>query len=294
MLKFEILNELTLKVTCDGQAGNNTIFTKCGVWIGGECYDNKAWQFDRKIIGPGGNLMQAAIGAVKRKFTGESLDIVQVNFGGPCITYYANEGQHILPIKLGMGEQLNIESENICGWYDCDYDVRFLATGVISQKGLATSVLRGKGPNSCVFVLVDGNPIAISNQQNGATIFGDPDALVCFTGRAEPGIDLNIGIKSIIARNGESYAFKWDASKPTTIIMQPNERTSGIDIGIDGKGGKPTKQNNNLFRQGGNQGLNGAMDALGGLTGNNGGAGGLGGLGGLSGLGGALGGILNS
>lgn len=293
MLKFEVLNELTLKVTSDGQ-GRDEIFTKCGAWIGGECYGGKSWAFDRVLLGPEGNPMQAIVNQVIRRVTGENLQLVKVTYGGPSITYFANEAQHVIPIKLGIGEQLNIESENLLFFYNCKYGVRFLGTGVVSQKGLATSTLIGQGPDACVGVLVDGNPIVLSNQTNGATVFCDPDALCAFTGKAEPSFDLNIGIKSIIARNGESYAFKWDASKPTTIIMQPNERTSGIDIGIDGKGGKPTKQNNQLFRQGGNQGLNSAMDALGGLTGNNGGAGGLGGLGGLSGLGGALGGILNS
>lgn len=71
--------------------------------------------------------------------------------------------------------------------------------------------------------------------------------------------------------------------KPGFVVLQPNERTSGIDIGMDGKGGKATRQDNNLFRQDGNQMFNG----LGGGN-NNGGGGGLGGLGSM------LGNILNS
>ena len=33
MVKFESLNELTLKITCDGQG---EVFTKAGAFIGGE------------------------------------------------------------------------------------------------------------------------------------------------------------------------------------------------------------------------------------------------------------------
>lgn len=80
--------------------------------------------------------------------------------------------------------------------------------------------------------------------------------------------------------SGESYMFEF--KNQAVVIIQPNERTSGIDIGMDGKGGKPTRQDNHLFRQDGNQMFNG----MGGN--NNGGGGGLGGLGSM------LGNILNS
>ena len=47
--------------------------------------------------------------------------------------------------------------------------------------------------------------------------------------------------------SGESYFL--DFHDPQTIVViQPSERTSGIDIGIDGHGGRPTRQDNRLFR----------------------------------------------
>lgn len=296
MLKFEILNELTLKVTSDGN-GSDQFFSKLGAWIGGECYGNQNWKFDRVLLGPEGNPMQAAIKQIFRRVTGENLPLTKVTYNGPSITYFANEAQHVVPIKLGYGEQLNVESENILGFYNCQYGVRFLGTGVISQKGLATSTLTGLSDNSFAIVLVDGNPLVLSNVQNGSTIQCDSDAMVCFTGKAEPSVGFNLGIKNLLGRigaNGESYFMYWNQSKPTTVIIQPNERTSGIDIGMDGKGGKPTSQDNHMFRQDGNQMFNG---------GNQGGnpLGGLGGLGGgnqggnpLGGLGGIIGGIINS
>jgi len=286
MLKLEILNELTLKVTSDGN-GRDEIFTKCGAWIGGECYGQQNWQFDRVLLGPEGNLAQAFVGQMLRRATGENLELVKVIFNGPSVTYFANLAQHVVPIKLAPGEQINVESENLLAFTHCKYGVRFLATGVVSQKGLATSTLTGLDDQSYAVILCDGNPLVMSNQKNGALLQVDPDALVAFTGKGEPGIGINIGIKSIVRTNGETYFFKF--TQPTTVILQPNERTSGIDIGMDGKGGKPTSQNNQLFRQGGNQGVQQLGNALGGLGGamSGGGTGGLGDV--LGGLGSLLG-----
>ena len=57
MLKLETLNELTLKVTCDGQG---RLYTKKGAWIGGEYYGNQApFRFEKALLGPGNNAVQA-------------------------------------------------------------------------------------------------------------------------------------------------------------------------------------------------------------------------------------------
>ena len=277
MLKLETLNELTLKVTCDGQG---EFFSKAGAYIGGESYGQRNYKFDKVLLGPNGNLAQQALGFLSRKLSGENLPLMRVISSGPNITYYANLGSHVTVLNLQPGQQVNVESENILGFVDCDYTVRFLATGVVSQKGLMTSVLRGRSAQSQVAILTDGNPIVLSNMQNNSVITADPDAMVCFIG-ADPKIGFDVGFKTLLGskgRSGESYYMHWE--QPATVIIQPSERKSGIDIGIDGQGGKPTSQDNNLFRQGGNQMLNN----LGG-GGNNGGLGGLGGM---------LGNILNS
>lgn len=281
MIKFETLNELTLKVTCDGQG---EFFTKAGAYIGGESYGGKNYKFDKVLLSPNGNIAQQAVGFLSRKLSGENLPLMRTICSGASITYYANEAQHVTVLNLQPGMQLSVESENILGFIDCDYTVRFLATGVISQKGLMTSVLRGRSAQSQVAVLTDGNPIVLSNMQNGSFITVDPDAMVCFIG-SDPSIGFDVGWKTLLGskgRSGESYFMQWQ--NQVTVIVQPNERTSGIDIGIDGKGGKPTTQDNNLFRQGGNQ----MMQNLGQVMGSPNGGNGLGGLGGI------LGGMLNS
>lgn len=277
MYKLETLNELTLKATCDG---SGVLFTKAGAFIGGECYGNKNYQFEKVLFGPQGNPVQAIMGQLGRRFTGENLPLMKVKSNGQNITYYANEAQHVTVLNLQPGQRLSVESENILAFTEnIKYGVRFLAQGVISQKGLATSTLEAVGPGAQVAVLTDGNPIVLSNMQNGATLTADPDAAVCWMG-ADPGFKLDLSWKNLIGQaSGESYMFEF--KNQAVVIIQPNERTSGIDIGMDGKGGKPTRQDNNLFRQGGNQMFNG-------MGGNNGGGGGLGGLGNM------LGNILNS
>lgn len=208
---------------------------------------------------------------------------MKVKSSGQNITYYANEAQHVTVINLQPGQTLSVESENILaftGDNTIKYSVRFLAQGVISQKGLATSTLTGMAPGAQVAILTDGNPIVLSNMQNGAYLTADPDAAVCWMG-SDPGFKMDLSWKNLIGQaSGESYMFEW--TRGATVVIQPNERTSGIDIGMDGKGGKPTKQDNHLFRQDGNQMFNNMGQNMGGQQG------------GLGGLGNILGGIINS
>lgn len=276
MIKFETLNELTLKVTTDG---NTVVYTKAGAFIGGECYGPKNYQFEKVLLGPQGNPLAAAMGQIARRFTGENLPLMKVTSRGQNITYYANQSQHVVVYKLQQGETISVESENILAFTsDCNYSVRFLAQGVISQKGLATSVLRGMGPEAYVAVLVDGNPLVLSNQQNGSTIEVDPDAVVCWIG-ADPGFKLDLSWKNLIGQSsGESYMFEWDNSKLATVIIQPNEREgSGVNIGMDGgsSGQRAQRQQNQTLGGAANsvgQTLGGLGDAL---TGNNNGLGGM-------------------
>ena len=283
MVKLETGNELSLKVTADaGDVG----FTKAGAFISGECYGQKNYQFSKVLLGPQGNPLAAAIGQLGRRFTGENLPLMRVDMRGQSVTYYANEAQHVVVIPLRQGETISVESENILAFTsDCKYGVRFLASGIISQKGLATSTLTGMGPNAQVAVLVDGNPIVMSNIQNGQTIECDPDAMVCFVGQ-DPGFKLDLSWKNLIGQaSGESYMMEWGGNKRATVIIQPNERKSGINIGMDGgsSGQRASRQQNQTLGQAG-QSVGNTLGQLGGMLGGGGQQGG--------GLGSMLGGLL--
>ena len=162
---------------------------------------------------------------------------MKVTMSGNSETYYACNAQHVLIYKLGIGEVISVESENILAFtQDCKYSVRFIGVGVLSQKGLATSTLTGEGSNAYVAILTDGNPIALSNVETRNTISVDPDAVICWmgSGNCDPHVKADVNWKTFIGQaSGESYSFEWHGGMPVTVIIQPSERRGGIQIAID-------------------------------------------------------------
>ena len=234
MLQFETLNELTLKVTC---TGNDVMFAKAGAFIVGNNTEKKNYKFEKMLLGPQNNVGQALLGHVMRRVTGENLPLMKVNLYGDSVTYYANYGQHVVVYHLAMGETVSVESENILAFsQDCDYSVRFIGVGVLSQKGLATSTLTARGPNAYVAVLSDGNPIVLSNIYSRNTISVDPDAVICWVGNGpcDPRVTADVSWKTFIGQaSGESYQFEWNGGQAVTVIIQPSERQGGIRLSMD-------------------------------------------------------------
>lgn len=234
MLTFETINELTLKVTC---TGNDVLFTKAGAFIAGENSGPKNYKFEKLLLGPQNGFAQAALGSLVRRVTGENIPLMKVSLNGNSTTYYASYGQHVVIYKLEIGETVSVESENILAFtQDCDYSVRFIGCGVLSQKGLATSTLTARGNGAYVAVLSDGNPIVLSNVSSHNTISLDPDAVICWMGNGpcDPQIKADVSWKTFIGQaSGESYQFEWGPGQPVTVIVQPSERKGGIRVGID-------------------------------------------------------------
>lgn len=234
MLTFETLNELTLKVTC---SGHDTLFVKAGAFIAGDNCGAKNFSFEKVLFGPQKNIKQALFGQLARRITGENLPLMKVNLNGDSTTYYANCGQHVLVYHLEPGETISVESENILAFTkDCDYNVRFIGVGVLSQKGLATSTLTGHGKDAYVAVLSDGNPLVLSNVYNNNTISVDPDAVVCWigNGHCDPSVTTDVSWKTLIGQtSGESYQFEWHGGNHVTVIIQPSERKDGIHLSMD-------------------------------------------------------------
>lgn len=289
-MRLETLNELTLKVH---MTHGEILFTKAGAFIGGESFGSKNYQFEKVLLGPQGNPVSAIAGQLVRRFTGENLPLMKVKAQGECLTYYANCEQHVTIVPLNTGERLSVESENLLAFTDtCSYSCRFLAQGVISQKGFATSTLTGNGPNAKVAILTDGNPLILSNIQNNAVLTADPDAVVCWMG-ADPGLKLDLSWKNLIGQaSGESYMFEW--KQPANVVIQPNERTSGIDVSMDGsRTGQSASRQQNQTLGGTASSLGQTMQQVGGVMQGTGST-----LGGSSnsagsGLGSILGGLFN-
>ena len=234
MLTFETVNELTLRVTCQG---NDVLFTKAGAFIAGENAGPKNYKFEKVLLGPQQGLGQALLGSLARRLTGENLPLMKVHLNGDSVTYYANYGQHVVVYHLKPGEIISVESENILAFsQDCDYSVRFIGVGILSQKGLATSTLTGRGPNAYVAVLSDGNPIVLSTAITRNTISVDPDAVICWVGNGhcDPRVTADVSWKTFIGQtSGESYQFEWDGGCDVTIVLQPSERRGGISVSVD-------------------------------------------------------------
>lgn len=225
MLTLETINELTLKVTCSGQ---DTLFVKAGAFIAGDNAGPKNYTFEKVILGPQNNIGQALFGQLVRRVTGENLPLMKVHFNGESVTYYANAAQHVLVYHLSPGEAISVESENILAFTpDCDYSVRFVGVGILSQKGLATSILTARGSNAYVALLIDGNPIALSNVGTNNTISVDPDSVICWMGNGpcDPRVTTDVSWKTFIGQtSGESYQFEWYPGANVTVIVQPSER----------------------------------------------------------------------
>lgn len=237
MITFETMNELTLKVNC---SGSDVLFAKAGAFIGGESMNGKNYKFEKMLLGPHqGGVMRGVLNSMARRVTGENLPIMKVSLMGDSTTYYADRGQHIIAYRLEQNEQIYVESENLLAFtQDCEYNVRFLGCGVVSQKGLATSCLTGRGPNAYVAVTSNGNPLILSNAQSRSTLVADPDAVVCWTGwngcNCDPQIKADVNWKTFIGQaSGESYTFEWGGNQCVTVIVQPFERGGGISVSID-------------------------------------------------------------
>jgi len=234
MLTFETVNELTLKVTC---TGNDVLFAKVGAFIAGENNGGKNYKFEKALLGPQNNLGQALLGSLVRRVTGENIPLMKVNLNGDSVTYYASYSRHVVIYRLEPGETISVESENILAFtQDCDYSVRFIGVGILSQKGLATSTLTSRGNNAYVAVISDGNPIVLSNVESRQTISVDPDSVICWVGNGpcDPRVTADVSWKTFIGQtSGESYQFEWSGNQPVTIILQPSERKGGIRVGVD-------------------------------------------------------------
>ena len=226
MFVFQTVNELSLLAQ-----GNNVMYAKKGAMI---AYQGQ-FKFEKLLVGPGKNLASAVISHIARRVTDENMELMKVTGQGNC--FFAELAKHVTVIPLNPGESIGVESENLLAFTEnCDYGVRPIGVGVISQKGLFTSKLTGKGPNAQVAVLSEGNPLVLDSP-----CCVDPDAVICWTG-PDPGFKLDLNWKTLIGQtSGESYMLEFK-NPGQKVLVQPSERESGLKIGMDDKRYKPDTQ----------------------------------------------------
>jgi uncharacterized protein (AIM24 family) len=226
MFELQTVNELACVAV-----GNDVLYAKKGAMI---AYQGE-FSFSKLILGPGDNLMQSAIRHVTRRLSGENMELMEVKGQGSC--YFAELAKHAVVVNLNQGDRIGVESENLLAFTSaCDYGVRFIGSGIISQKGLFTSNITAKGPGAQICILSDGNPIML---QTPCVV--DPDAVICWTG-ADPSFKLGLNWKTFLGQtSGESYMLEFK-NAGQTVIIQPSERKSGLSIGIDDRNYTPQTQ----------------------------------------------------
>jgi len=226
LFKFNVEEELTCKVE-----GNGKFCAKKGAMVAFK----GNFTFDKMLLGPdsGGGVMGSLLGLAKRKLTGENIQLMTVEGSG--IIYLAINAYHVSVFELEPGDCLSVESENLLAFpLDLKYDVRFVGSGVLSQKGLATTVLSNHSNQvQQVAVMTDGNPLMLE-----APCVVDPDAIVAWTstpnGGGDPRVAMNnFSWKTAIGQtSGESYQFQFNQANQM-VLVQPSERLSGLKISMD-------------------------------------------------------------
>ncbi|QGU93914.1 AIM24 family protein [Clostridium bovifaecis] len=219
MFNFRVHQELTCAAEGDGQ-----FYARVGAMVASQ----GSFTAEKVLLDPNQNksLLNSVMNLAARKLTGENIAIMKVSGKG---TYYmAHNAEHISVIKLQQGQSIGVEGENLLAFTeDCKYGVRFIGSGVISQKGMFTSKLTGMGANAQVAITTNGNPLILETP-----CVVDPDAVICWTG-PDPSFRADVNWKTFFGQtSGESYFLEFN-SPGEIVIVQPAERNSGVKLSID-------------------------------------------------------------
>jgi len=219
MFKFRNHQELTCLAEGDGH-----FFAKVGAMV---AYKG-SFTSEKVLLDTNNNksVFKSVMNLAARKLSGENIPIMKVKGNGSY--YMASRAQHISIITLQTGQSIGVEGENLLAYTEeCKYGVRFMGCGVISQKGMFTSNLTAISNNAEVAITTNGNPIIL---ETPCTV--DPDAVVCWTG-PDPNFKTDVSWKTFIGQSsGESYMLEFN-SQGETVIIQPCERASGLNIAVD-------------------------------------------------------------
>jgi len=219
MFNFRNHQELTCIAEGDGH-----FFAKVGAMV---AYKGSFTQ--EKVLLDTNNtksVLKSVLNLAARKLSGENVPIMKVSGNGSY--YMASRAQHISIITLQLGQSIGVEGENLLAFTEgCKYGVRFMGSGVISQKGMFTSNLTATSDNAQVVITTSGNPIILETP-----CVVDPDAVVCWTG-SDPQFKTDVNWKTFLGQtSGETYMLEFN-SRGETVIIQPCERISGLRVAID-------------------------------------------------------------
>jgi uncharacterized protein (AIM24 family) len=170
--------------------------------------------FKKSSMGGGEGLR----GAIKRKMTGESLDLMDMTGNGTV--YLAHNGTEVEIIPLA-GETLKVESSALLAvGTGLQTAVEFAGLrGATTGQGLFTTSVTGNGD---VAVLSDG-PALVLEVTPSTPLVVDPDAYVCSKGQLQQSFVTDVSWRDVVgAGGGEAYSLRFDGSG--VVYVQPAER----------------------------------------------------------------------
>jgi len=225
-------SEHTPAYSCVAQ-GSGFFFAKKGAMVA----DQGNFKYEKVLIDPNanGNLIKGIMKQMGRKLAGENMPVMKVSGDGLCVLAW--EAKNVKVIPMNPGDRIGVESENILAFSgNLNYGVRFIGSGVISQKGLFTTDLKNESNETgYAIIITDGNAIVMHSPCRV-----DPDAIICWTGN-DPQMKIDVNWKTMLGQtSGESYMFSFP-NAGQTVILQPSERQSGLHVGIDGGGQAQTQ-----------------------------------------------------
>ncbi|MDO9355500.1 MAG: AIM24 family protein [Solirubrobacteraceae bacterium] len=163
-------------------------------------------------------------GAIKRKVTGESIELMDCSGSGTV--YIANAAQEINLIEL-KGQELFVEASNLVALEGgIQTDQKFTGMqGASSGRGLFTTVAKGNGQ---VAVTTDG-PAIVLEVAPGQPLCVDPQAYVAHSGQLQQDFITDVNWRTAIGQNsGESFQLRFQGNG--LVYIQPAERQGGIDL----------------------------------------------------------------
>jgi uncharacterized protein (AIM24 family) len=157
-------------------------------------------------------------GAIKRRVTGESLDLMDMT--GRGLVYLASNATEVELIDLA-GESLQVESSALLALGPgMSTAVTFTGLrGATSGQGLFTTTVNGHGQ---VAVLSDGPAIALEVSPAEPLVV-DPQAYVCSRGQLQQSFVTDVSRRTVVgAGSGEAFSLRFTGSG--VVYIQPAER----------------------------------------------------------------------
>ncbi|KAF2077628.1 hypothetical protein CYY_001091 [Polysphondylium violaceum] len=194
---------------------NNSFFIKKGCSVGyvGNITFERERVFEKGI----GNF-------VKRRLSSEGTSLMTAS-GQGCV-YVADRGRSIKVLRLD-NESIFIKGNDVLAHEaTIKTDIKFTKNlgEYVGSQGLWTVRLKGTGYIAFTSRGVYTLPVI----PNGAPVYVDADAMVCYSGNLNPSLHTDLSIKTFLARDsGESIQLKFEALKGVGFVMiQPYEESS--------------------------------------------------------------------